>query len=97
MSVARIERGPSGSFNSKLDTGASGTLLNVEVVIPFLMLVFPSKYSVIPSPCRTITRSGNATPPWDTRYAGPVSGLLSTGVCAVAIPTADAAGHAAGL
>src|SRR5580704_3216881 len=42
-------------------------------------------------------RLGNASPPWLTKYAGPSSGTGSTGVVAVACPTIDAAGHAAGF
>src|SRR5580692_6506671 len=42
-------------------------------------------------------RLGNASPPWETKYAGPVNGTGITGVVAVACPTIDAAGHPAGL
>src|SRR5258705_13510347 len=42
-------------------------------------------------------RSGNASPPWLTKYAGPVNGTGITGVLAVACPTIDAAGQFAGL
>src|SRR4029077_5004723 len=43
------------------------------------------------------TRSGNAAPPCDTKYAGPDTGFARTGVMAVAVPTRDASGHPAGL
>ena len=42
-------------------------------------------------------RSGNCSPPWETKYAGPLSGTGITGVIAFACPTIDAGGHAAGL
>ena len=61
------------------------------------MCVLPSSTSVMPSPCSTNSTSGNAAPPWETRYAGPVSGLLSTGVWIVACPITDPSGHDAGL
>jgi len=63
MFVARTEWGPCGNVVTNELIGASGTLLNVLVVIPFLMFVLPSRYSVMPSPWRTNTRSGNAAPP----------------------------------
>src|SRR5437588_7751583 len=77
--------------------GASGTALNDEMVMPFLMSVLPRSSSVIPSPCRTIARSGNAAPACETRYAGPVSEAFKTGVTAVPVPTTEAAGHDAGF
>ncbi len=51
----------------------------------------------MPSPCSTNSTSGNAAPPWETRYAGPVSGLFSTGVWIVALPITEPSSHAAGL
>ena len=41
--------------------------------------------------------SGNAAPPCETRYAGPLSELLKTGVWIVACPITDPSGHDAGL
>ncbi len=41
--------------------------------------------------------SGNFAPPWHTKYAGPLSGTGSNGVVALASPTLDSAGHAAGF
>ena len=38
------------------------------------MSVLPSRRICTPSPCSTNSTSGNAAPPWETRYAGPVSG-----------------------
>src|SRR5664279_3402361 len=61
------------------------------------MSVCPSRTSLTPSPCSTISRSGNAAPPWLTRYAGPVSGLARIGVLAVAVPTSDSFGQDAGF
>jgi hypothetical protein len=49
------------------------------------------------SPCMMMSRSGKAAPPWETRYAGPVSGTSSRGVIAVAVPTTEPAGQPAGL
>ena len=37
--------------------------------------MLPTRSSVTPSPCRITTRSGNAAPPCETRYAGPVDGV----------------------
>src|SRR5438270_7440356 len=84
-------------MRSKVETGASGTALNVELVTPFLIWVLPTRFRVIPSPCRTRTRSGKAAPACETRYAGPTSGWARIGVTAVALPTTDALGHDAGL
>src|SRR5665213_1464455 len=47
--AARAEYLPSGSVNSKLPTGTSGTVLNVELVIPaFEMNVVPTRSTVVP-------------------------------------------------
>ena len=79
-------------------TGWSGTVLNVELVIPALLMnVFPVSTIVTPSPWSTISRSGNASPPWLTKYAGPSRGTGRIGVIALAVPITDAAGHPAGL
>src|SRR4029077_3909045 len=43
MSVARTEWGPCGNTVTNELIGASGTLLNVLVVMPFLMFVLPSR------------------------------------------------------
>ena len=66
-SVVRAEWGPSGSFSSKLEMGASGIDLNELVVMPFAMSVLPTRSRRMPCPCRITTRSGNAAPPWETR------------------------------
>src|SRR5580704_7052540 len=39
---------------------------------------------------------GNSSPPWETKYAGPLSGTGRIGVVAVAWPTTEAAGQPAG-
>ena len=44
------ECGPVGSFSVKLDTGTSGTVLKLVVVIPFLMSVLPSRITRTPLP-----------------------------------------------
>jgi len=47
--AASAEYGPSGSVSSKLVTGWSGTVLNVELVIPAgLMYVLPVRTIVTP-------------------------------------------------
>ena len=46
-----------------------------------------------PSPCSTISSEGNASPPWLTKYTGPVNCTGSTGVSTLAIPITDAAGQ----
>jgi hypothetical protein len=65
--------------------------------MPFVTFVFPTSVIVIPSPCRTITTSGNASLPWETRYTGPIRGLVKIGVIASALPTTDATGQVAGF
>ena len=40
---------------------------------------------------------GNASPPCETKYAGPVNGTGNTGVVAVACPMIDTGGQFAGL
>src|SRR5271166_538900 len=61
------------------------------------MSVWPSRISFTPSPCRMISVSGNAAPPWETKYTGPDSGSGSSGVCAVAVAISDSFGQPAGL
>ena len=91
------EWGPSGSVSWNVPIGASGTVAKSLLVMPFLMFTLPTRSTVIPSPCRIATTSGNAAPPWDTRYAGPDTGVARIGVVAVAIPMFDPAGHDAGF
>ncbi len=59
--------GLAGNTRSKLVIGASVTLLKMLDVIPFFMCVYPTRISVIPSPWRTISRSGNAAPALETK------------------------------
>ena len=60
--------GPVGRFSSKLETGTSGIDANVEVVMPLLMFVLPSRITLTPwSPSRIRSRSGKAAPPCETR------------------------------
>ena len=42
-------------------------------------------------------RLGNASPPWETKYAGPSRGTGTIGVIALAYPTTDVAGQLAGF
>ena len=57
-----------GEVSSKLPKGTSGTVLNVLLVIPALLMnVSPTSSTVTPSPCRTMIRLGNASPPWETK------------------------------
>jgi hypothetical protein len=72
-------------------------VLNVLLVMPFFMFTLPTRSSVIPSPWKTITTSGNAAPPWETKYAGPLNGFARTGVVAIAVPMFEPAGHDAGF
>src|ERR1700689_1222756 len=65
--AAKAECGPSGSRTSKLESGASGALAIVVVVIPFLMLIELTTSNRRPSPCSTRSASGNAAPPCETR------------------------------
>ena len=73
------ECGPVGSVSVKLDTGASGVDANVVFVIPFLISVLPSRMIRTPLPSSTRSRSGKASPPWETKIAGPLSGVGSVG------------------
>ena len=66
-SAVSAEWGPTGSVSTKLETGTSGIAANVELVIPFVIFVLPVRITVTPSPSSTMSRSGNASPPWETR------------------------------
>src|SRR5436190_7986560 len=61
--------------------------------MPFLMSVLPSRMIVTPSPCSTNSTSGKDALPWETRYAGPESGFLNTGVEIFAWPMLESAGQ----
>src|SRR2546426_5435259 len=91
------ECGPVGSFSVKLDTGTSGTEAKLVVVIPRLMSVLPTRITRTPLPSSSRSRSGKAAPPWETRYAGPLSVPGRTGVVAVAVPTLAPAGQLKGF
>ena len=54
-----------------LETGTSGVGREVVVVMPFLMLVLPTRITRTPLASSTRSRSGNAAPPCETRIAGP--------------------------
>src|SRR6202521_4588874 len=75
--AASPECGPSGSLISNTPMGASGTLAKVLEVMPCLMSMLPVSCTVTPPPCRMATTSGNAAPPCDTKYTGPVTGTAS--------------------
>lgn len=54
------EEGLWPSVGWKLSTGTSGTDLKALVVMPFLLMeVSRGRSTVVPSPCSTITTSGN--------------------------------------
>ena len=62
--AASAEYVPSGRYSSKSSKGTSGTVLNVVLVIPALLMnVAPTRSTRTPSPCRTIVSDGNASPP----------------------------------
>src|SRR5580658_10098893 len=61
------------------------------------MSILPVRSTVTPSPCRMATTLGNAAPPWDTKYTGPVRAVARIGVVAVAVPKLESAGHDAGF
>src|SRR5580692_2634518 len=87
-SVASAEYGPTGRSTLTLEMGTSGRASKVEVVMPVReMWVWPTSTTSTPSPCRTRSRSGNDSPPWEIRKAGPVSTPGSTGVLTVTLPT----------
>ena len=94
---ASAEFGPVGRSSTKLDTGTSGIEANVEVVTPCLIAVLPTRITRTPLPSSSRSRSGNAAPPWETRYAGPVSLPGRTGVVTVALPTFELPGQLYGL
>src|ERR1039457_5787304 len=84
---------PIGRFTVTLDTGASGNAAKVVVVIPFVILVLPTRITRTPLASITRSRSGNACPPWETRIAGPCSFPGSVGVFALAPPTNEPLGQ----
>src|SRR5580658_305011 len=94
---ANPECRPSGKLISNTLIGASGTVSNELEVIPLLILTFPVRLTVTPSPCKIATTSGNAAPPCETRYTGPDKGFANTGVLAVAVPICEPTGQPAGL
>src|SRR5438128_3759276 len=65
--AASAECGPIGSVNEKLDTGTSGSEANVDVVMPPLMFVLPTRITRTPLPSSSRSTSGNAAPPCETR------------------------------
>ena len=95
--AASAEFGPVGRSSTKLETGTSGIDVNDEVVMPPLMFVLPCRITRTPSPSSSRSRSGNAAPPCETRYAGPLRLPGRTGVVAVAVPTLEPTGQANGL
>src|ERR1700676_3633581 len=44
-----------------------------------------------------MVREGNSSPPWLTKYAGPVRGTGRSGVMTLACPTIDSGGQPAGF
>src|SRR6266480_2978439 len=88
---------PMGRFTVTLETGTSGVLANVVVVIPFLMSVLPTTITRTPLASSTRSRSGNAAPPWETRIAGPFIFEGSTGVFARTPPTNEPDGQLNGF
>ena len=95
--AASAECGPIGRLMVMLDTGTSGVEAKLVVVIPFLMSVLPFRITRTPLASSTRSRSGNAAPPCETRYAGPVSFVGSVGVFARAPPTSDLPGQLKGF
>src|SRR4030081_3054257 len=89
VTAPSAEWGPVGSVSEKLETGTSGIAAKDELVMPFLMSVLPTRITRTPLPSRTMSRSGKAAPPCETRNAGPVRGVGSVGVTALAVPTLD--------
>ncbi len=61
------------------------------------MSVLPSRTIFTPSPWSTNSTSGNAAPPCETRYAGPLSGFLNTGVWTIPSPITEPSSQLAGL
>ena len=97
--AASAEYLPSGRYSSNVLTGTSGTVLNVLLVIPALLMnVLPVKIHPDAIALQhhdqssgTLRRRARRNTP------GPDSPTGSSGVEAFAIPTIDAAGHAAGF
>src|SRR4051794_10087986 len=84
---------PTGSFTVIALTGTSGVSGKLVVVMPLVILVCPTRITRTPEPLRIRSRSGNASPPWETRIAGPVSLPGRTGVVALTPPTKEPEGH----
>src|SRR5256714_8667361 len=84
---------PMGRFTVTLETGTSGVLANVVVVMPFLMSVLPTTITRTPLPSSTRSRSGKDALACDTRIAGPFIFACSTGVLARTPPTNEPDGH----
>ena len=78
-------------------TGTSGVAAKCVVVMPLVIFVLPMRIVRTPSPSRTMSRSGNSSPPWETKYAGPVISPGSSGVTAVPVPTLEPFGQLNGL
>src|SRR5438309_6944988 len=96
--AARAEYLLWGRVSSKTLKGTSGVALKVVEVTLFLeMKVVPTSWTMIPEPRSMIVRSGNASPPWETKYAGPSRGVRSSGVETLACPTTEAAGQLVGF
>jgi hypothetical protein len=87
-----------GNVSSKLVNGASGISFSVPVVIPALLMNVVATASIVtPSPCNTMFRFGNASPPWLTKYSGPSNGTGRIGVRTRTCPITDGVGHPAGF
>ena len=84
---------PIGRLTVMLETGTSGVVANVVVVTPLLIFVLPTRITFTPLASITRSRSGNASPAWETRIAGPCSLPGSVGVLARAPPTNEPLGH----
>ena len=91
--AASAECEPVGRLTVTLETGTSGVEANVVVVMPFLMLVFPTKITRTPLPSSTRSRSGKAAAACETRIAGPVILAGSVGVLARTPPTNEPLGQ----
>ena len=65
--------------------------------MPFLMSVLPSRTISTPSPCRMNSTSGNAAPPWETRYRRARQRHIQHRREAVAMPMNEPSGQPAGL
>ena len=81
-----------------LRTARPGPALKMDVRTPFLEIaVSPCRSIVTPSPWSTTISSGYFAAPWETKNAGPLNGVGSTGVLVVASPILAAAGQLAGF